>query len=77
VRFTEIISPVQYLWRVDREVRVRHLCAGYLNKGRTLCVRRPIPKEEVKALVWQRVASRPGAYIGAGGEQLLAKMIAD
>ena len=54
-----------------------YLCTGYLDKGRTVCVRRLIPRQEIEALVWQRVASRLCAYLDAGGEELLAKMIAD
>ncbi len=54
-----------------------YMCSGYLSKGRTVCIRRPVPKVEMEALIWQRVETRLSVFLDAGGEDLLAKMIAE
>jgi DNA invertase Pin-like site-specific DNA recombinase len=54
-----------------------YFCSGYVAKGRTICIRRPVPKDEMEALIWQRVQVRLAVFLDAGGEQRLAEMIAE
>ncbi len=54
-----------------------YFCSGYLAKGRTVCIRRAVPNDEMEALIWRRVDSRLAVFLDAGGEDLLAKMIAE
>ena len=54
-----------------------YFCSGYLSKGRTVCIRRPVPKDEMEALIWTRVECRLSVFLDAGGEERLAQMIAE
>ncbi len=54
-----------------------YFCSGYLAKGRTVCIRRAVPKDEMETLIWRRVDARLAVFLDAGGEDLLAKMIAE
>ena len=56
---------------------VSYFCSGYLSKGRTVCIRRAVPKDEMEALIWGRLESRLEIFLDAGGQDLLAQMIAE
>ena len=52
-----------------------YICGGYLAKGNSICMKAPLPRDEMEAAILERVRSQVIRFMEDGGKDLLRKVL--